>query len=39
MRAKLIAKGLIYSPQHGQITFTVPGMVEFIARNPDAHEP
>lgn len=31
-RAQLISKGLIYSPEHGQIAFTVPGMAGFIAR-------
>ena len=33
-RANLIAKGLVYAPEHGQIAFTVPGMAEFIARLP-----
>ena len=33
-RAKLIAKGLVYAPDHGRIDFTVPGMAEFIARQP-----
>lgn len=33
VRAKLIWKGLVYSPEHGQIAFTVPGMAEFISRN------
>jgi hypothetical protein len=32
VRAELIAKGLIYSPEHGQIAFTVPGMAAFIDR-------
>jgi len=31
-RASLINKGLIYSPEHGQISYTVPGMAEFINR-------
>jgi hypothetical protein len=31
-RANLIAKGLIYAPQHGAVAFTVPGMAAFIAR-------
>ncbi|MGQ0624100.1 MAG: AAA family ATPase [Sporichthyaceae bacterium] len=31
-RAALIAKGLIYAPEHGVIAFTVPGMAEFIGR-------
>ncbi len=33
-RAKLIEKGLVYSPQHGTIAFTVPRMAEFIKRQP-----
>jgi AAA ATPase domain len=31
-RANLIAKGIIYAPEHGLIAFTVPGMAEFIRR-------
>jgi len=31
-RAELIAKGLIYSPQHGMVAFTVPQMAAFINR-------
>lgn len=31
-RASLIAKGLIYAPEHGIIAFTVPGMAAFIER-------
>lgn len=31
-RASLIAKGLIYAPEHGQVAFTVPQMADFIAR-------
>jgi hypothetical protein len=34
-RAKLIAKGLVYSPEHGLIAFTVPGMAGFIGRHPE----
>ncbi|MGL5865800.1 MAG: ATP-binding protein [Dermatophilaceae bacterium] len=34
-RANLIAKGLIYSPDHGRIDFTVPTMADFITRQPD----
>lgn len=34
IRDSLIKKGLIYSPEHGQITYTVPGMADFIARQP-----
>ncbi|WP_196073076.1 hypothetical protein [Nakamurella alba] len=31
-RASLIAKGLLYAPEHGQIADTVPGMADFIDR-------
>jgi hypothetical protein len=31
-RASLIAKGLIYAPEHGIVAFTVPGMASFIIR-------
>ena len=31
-RASLINKGLIYAPEHGQISYTVPGMATFITR-------
>lgn len=34
-RASLIAKGLVYAPEHGVIAFTVPGMAEFIGREPE----
>jgi hypothetical protein len=33
-RANLINKGLIYSPEHGVVAFTVPGMSAFIQRQP-----
>jgi hypothetical protein len=33
-RATLIHKGLIYAPQHGLVAFTVPGMADFINRQP-----
>jgi DNA transposition AAA+ family ATPase len=33
-RASLIAKGLIYAPDHGVVAFTVPGMADFIIRQP-----
>lgn len=33
-RASLISKGLIYAPDHGEIAFTVPGMADFINRQP-----
>jgi len=32
VRANLIAKGLVYAPEYGQIAFTVPGFADFIAR-------
>jgi hypothetical protein len=32
IRAGLIGKGLIYSPEHGLVDFTVPGMADFVAR-------
>jgi AAA ATPase-like protein len=31
-RANLIAKGLVWAPEHGQIAFSVPGMSAFIER-------
>lgn len=31
-RASLIDKGIIYAPERGRISFTVPGMAAFIAR-------
>ena len=33
-RAGLIHKGLVYAPEHGLIAFTVPGMADFINRQP-----
>jgi hypothetical protein len=35
IRAKLIAKGLIYAPEHGLVAYTVPGMADFIRRQPE----
>ena len=32
IRDQLIRKGLIYAPERGYVTFTVPGMDEFINR-------
>jgi hypothetical protein len=32
VRAKLIKKGMIYSPAHGEIDFTVPLFDEFMIR-------
>lgn len=35
-RAKLINKGMIYSPQHGEVAFTVPLFDDFMRRSiPD----
>jgi len=31
-RAQLIAKGIVYSPERGQIAFTVPSMADFVRR-------
>jgi len=33
-RANLIARGLVLAPGHGIIAFTVPGMADFICRQP-----
>lgn len=33
-RANLIAKGLVYAPEHGKIAFTVPKMADFVNRQP-----
>lgn len=33
IRAGLIGKGLVYSPEHGKIAFTVPGMAAFVRRH------
>ena len=32
VRSQLIDKGLIYSPEHGRVAFTVPGMADFLHR-------
>lgn len=34
VRASLISKGLIFAPEHGIVAFTVPGMADFIQRQP-----
>lgn len=31
-RSSLIAKGMVYAPDRGEIAFTVPGMTDFVAR-------
>jgi hypothetical protein len=35
VRANLIAKGLIYAPEHGRVQFTVPGMADFVQRQAE----
>ena len=35
-REALISKGLTYAPEHGVVAFTVPGMSDFIRRQPEA---
>lgn len=38
LRARLISKGMVYSPAHGDIAFTVPMFAEFIRRSfPSGH--
>lgn len=32
VRAKLIRKGMVYSPAHGELAFTVPLFDEFMIR-------
>jgi hypothetical protein len=32
-RANLMAKGLVYSPEHGAIAYTVPGMAAYVHRH------
>ncbi len=34
-RAKLIAKGLVFAPDHGMLAYTVPGMADFVHRHRD----
>lgn len=38
VRATLISKGLVFSPQHGEVAFTVPLYDEYISRNFDLSE-
>lgn len=35
-RANLINKGIVYSPEHGMISYSVPGMADFVRRSDDA---
>lgn len=39
VRAKLIRKGMIYSPAHGELAFTVPLFDEFMIRQIPTFEP
>lgn len=32
-RANLIAKGLVYAPEHGKVAYTVPGMAAYVHRH------
>lgn len=34
-RDQLIKKGLVYAPERGLIAFTVPGMAEYVRRQPE----
>lgn len=34
-RDQLIKKGLVYAPERGLIAFTVPGMADFVRRQPE----
>ena len=34
VRGATIRKGLVWSPEHGRGAFTVPGMADFIRRQP-----
>ena len=34
-RDQLIKKGLVYAPERGLIAFTVPGMADYVRRQPD----
>ena len=31
-RAKLIAKGIVYAPEHGLLAYSVPGMAAYVGR-------
>lgn len=35
IRSYLITKGLIYSPRHGYVAYTVPGMADFVRREAE----
>ena len=36
VRQSLIDKGILYSPERGQIAYTVPGTADYLRRHPDA---
>ena len=38
VRAQLIRKGMIYSPAHGELAFTVPLFDEFMVRQMPTFE-
>ena len=35
-RARLIAKGIVFAPEHGAIAYSVPGMASYVRRRDDA---
>jgi hypothetical protein len=38
IRSRIIAKGMIYSPAHGDVAFTVPMFEDFLGRTVIARE-
>lgn len=34
-RANLISKGIVYAPEHGMISYTVPGMADYVRRRDE----
>jgi hypothetical protein len=34
-RSSLIAKGIVYAPEHGVVAYTVPGMADYVRRRRD----
>ena len=38
-RDQLIKKGLVYMPDRGRLAFTVPGMAEYVLRQPVSGDP
>jgi len=39
IRDRLIRKGIIHSPQHGVIAFSVPGFADYVLRRAELEEP